>query len=143
MHHGKTHLGILLDEELRDPHVQSALHMRRCGASGDDMQLRALFGDDDVMHTLVEIGGPQIKAALHREDGLHALLGTDEIACGRRLCHIGRVLVSVRRHQLPPVVLQIVILLQGGSHIHDLHALKERLGHDRRLIHLHISSRGI
>ena len=60
VHHGEADLGILLDEELGDADMQSALHVRRCGAAGDDMQLRAFLGDDDVVHALVEVGRSQV-----------------------------------------------------------------------------------
>ena len=142
VHHGEAHLGVLLDIVLGDADVQPPLNMGGGGAAGDHMQLRALLGDDDVVHPLVEIGGAQIQAAFHRKDGLHVLLGADEEACRRGFGHICRVLVCVRGHQLPPVVLQEVVLFQGRGDIHDLHPFVEGLGHYRGLIHLHISPGG-
>ena len=36
--------------------MQASLHMSGSGTAGDDMQLRAFFGDDDIVHALVEVG---------------------------------------------------------------------------------------
>jgi len=55
MDHGEAHLGILLDVILGYAQVQPPLDMGGSGAAGDHMQLRALLGDDNVVHPLIEV----------------------------------------------------------------------------------------
>ena len=68
--HREAQLGVLLDEELRDAHVKTPLEMRRRGAAGDDVELRALLGDDQVVDVLADVLLVQVQTGLHGPDGL-------------------------------------------------------------------------
>jgi len=140
MDHGEAHLGILLDVILGYAQVQPPLDMGGSGAAGDHMQLRALLGDDNVVHPLIEVARAQIQAALDGKYGFAALLGPHEESGRLRFRHLRRIFVGIRGHQLPVVVLQEFVLLQGGGDIHHLHSLIHGAGHHRRLVHLYIGS---
>ena len=89
------------------------------GAAGDDVQLGALFGNDDVVHLLGQVLVGDVEAGLDRVDHLGSGQRPDEIPVLKIDLGVSRELVLVHAHRAPPIVLQPVVLLQrlrDGEH---------------------------
>ena len=83
MDHSETDLGPGSHVELRNADVQSSGHGAR-GASGDDVELGVLFGDDDVVAPLGQIAVAQVEAGLNGKGGLLTRQRADKVSIAFR-----------------------------------------------------------
>ena len=116
--------------------MQADLFVRRSGTTGNDMQLRVFFSNDNIVHILSKPCFCQIETGLNRVNGLTARQCPDEVAIMLVQFYIGSVLIGIHGYCLPPVVRQPVILFQSLADCHHFHTFLSDRTMNWSVIHL-------
>ena len=140
VHHDEGDGGVLLHIELGHPDMHPALDTVPGGTAGDDVELRTLFSDDDIVHVLDQTLLGDIEAGLNRPDRLHSGQRPDEITVFLVQFRPGSVHIRVHIHILPVVVLKPVIFCKRLGDADHFQAVLTDAGVDHRVILLNVGA---
>ena len=120
--------------------MHPCVHTVAGGAAGDDVELRALFRNDDVMHILDQALLGNVEAGLNRKSSLHPGQRPDKIAVFLVQLRPGGVHIRIYRHVLPVVVLKPGVFLQRLGDADHLQAVLADAGVDHRVVLLDVGA---